>query len=299
MQAIVLGSAAGGGIPQWNCRCPVCRLAWEGDPRVRARTQSSLAISANGADWLLVNASPDIRLQIAQTIDLQPRQEPRHSPIAAVLLTNGDVDHTAGLLTLRESQPFTLYGSAAVLSALAQNPIFGVLGSTCVARHEVRFERSFEPIEGLHVTIFAIPGKVPLWLETGQEIIGETTGVTIGAMFECGSQRLAYIPGCASVTDELRNRLAGVDVLLFDGTVLHDDDLARAGVGVKTGRRMGHVPMAGENGSIDALADIPIGKRIFVHINNTNPVLIEDSDERQLVEKAGWTIAEDGLRIVL
>lgn len=299
MQAIVLGSAAGGGVPQWNCRCPVCQLAWNDDGRVRPRTQSSLAVSADGSDWLLVNASPDVRLQITQTVDLHPRIGLRHSPITAVLLTNGDVDHTAGLLTLRESQAFRLYATAPVLTALAQNPIFHVLASDQVIRKEVRLDQEFEPVAGLQVSVFAIPGKVPLWLETEDPVIGEKTDATIGVLIDAAGRRLAYVPGCALVTDELRERLAGVDALLFDGTVLYDDDLIRAGVGTKTGWRMGHVPMAGENGSIRALADIPIGRRIFVHINNTNPVLIEDSDERRRVEEAGWTIAHDGLRIAL
>lgn len=253
----------------------------------------------NGIDWLLVNASPDIRVQIARTADLHPREEPRHSPIVAVLLTNGDVDHTAGLLTLRESQPFRLYATEAILSGLAQNPVFDVLGLGIVLRKEIRLDRSFEPIEGLRVTVFAVPGKVPLWQENHEPVIGEVTETTIGIMAEAAGRRLAYIPGCALVTDDLRKRISGADALLFDGTVLHDDDLIRAGVGTKTGWRMGHVPMAGENGSIAALADVPLGRRIFVHINNTNPALIEDSDERRAVEEAGWTIAHDGLRITL
>jgi pyrroloquinoline quinone biosynthesis protein B len=299
MQAIVLGSAAGGGVPQWNCRCLVCQLAWAGDPRVKPRTQSSLAVSVDGVNWLVVNASPDIRLQIAQTEALHPQAEPRHSPIAAVLLTNGEVDHTAGLLTLRDSHPFHLYATPAVLDGLAQNRMFDVLGSRFVSRRGIQLEHSFEPIGGLCVTVFATPGKVPLWVETESEIIGEATETTTGVMLEAVGRRFAYIPGCALITDEFRDRVAGADVLFFDGTVLHDDDLARAGVGQKTGWRMGHVAMTGENGSIASLADVPIGRRIFIHINNTNPVLIEDSDERRLVEEAGWTVAEDGMRVVL
>jgi pyrroloquinoline quinone biosynthesis protein B len=299
VQAIVLGSAAGGGVPQWNCRCPVCSLAWNGDSRVKARTQSSLAVSVDGSDWILVNASPDLRSQIADTADLHPRVEPRHSPIRAVLLTGGEVDNTAGLLSLRERQSFRLYGTEPVLAGLTQNPMFDVLGPSFVTREAVRLGQGFEPFEGLCITLFAAPGKAPLWLETGAPLIGEATDATVGVLMEAAGRRLAYVPGCALVSEELRAWISGADVLLFDGTVLHDNDLIRSGVGAKTGWRMGHVPMVGENGSIAALADVRVGRRIFVHINNTNPVLVEGSEERRLVEQAGWTVAHDGLRIVL
>ncbi|WP_046865703.1 pyrroloquinoline quinone biosynthesis protein PqqB [Microvirga massiliensis] len=300
MQAIVLGSAAGGGVPQWNCRCPICRLAWAGDPRVRTRTQSSLAVSPDGDRWLVVNASPDIRHQIGATTALHPRTGLRHSPLESVLLTNGDVDHVAGLLTLRESQPFRLYGTSEILAALAGNPVFDVMAPRFVTRSEVRLEQAFEPLKGLTVTLFPVPGKVPLWLEDGKDpVIGEATETTVGALIESDGRRMAYVPGCAAVTSDLRARVEGVETLLFDGTVLYDDDLIRAGVGEKTGWRMGHVPMQGSNGSINALADLSIGQRIFVHINNTNPVLIEDSAERRSVEQAGWIVAHDGMVINL
>lgn len=295
MQAIILGSAAGGGVPQWNCRCSVCRLAWAGDPRVKPRTQSSLAVSPDGEHWLLVNASPDLRQQIAATPALHPREGLRHSPIAAVLLTNGDVDHVAGLLTLRESQPFELFGTPDVLDAIAANRVFDVMNPDFVTRLRVEPGQAVAPLEGLSVTLFPVPGKVPLWLEDGQPVIGEATETTVGVMIEAGGRRLAYVPGCAQVTDALRRQVDGVDVLLFDGTVLEDDDLIRAGVGTKTGWRMGHVPMQGPNGSIAALAELALQRRVFVHINNTNPVLIEGSAERRQVEAAGWTIAHDGM----
>jgi pyrroloquinoline quinone biosynthesis protein B len=300
VQAIVLGSAAGGGVPQWNCRCPICRLARAGDPRVRTRTQSSLAVSPDGDEWLVVNASPDIRHQIGATVALHPRSGRRHSPIKSVLLTNGDVDHVAGLLTLRESQPLRLYGTSEILAALAGNPVFDVMAPRFVSRIEVQLEQPFEPLGDLSVTLFPVPGKVPLWLEDGKDpVIGEATETTVGALIESDGRRIAYIPGCAAVTPELRARVDRVDTLFFDGTVLHDDDLIRAGVGEKTGWRMGHVPMQGSNGSITALAGLSIGQRIFVHINNTNPVLVEDSAERRLVEQAGWIVAHDGMVITL
>ncbi|MEZ0168487.1 pyrroloquinoline quinone biosynthesis protein PqqB [Microvirga sp. TS319] len=298
MQAIVLGSAAGGGVPQWNCRCPVCRLAWSGDPRVRSRTQSSLAVSADGEGWLVLNASPDIRMQIAQTTDLHPRAGSRHSPIQAVLLTSAEIDHVAGLLTLRERQTFALFATRKTLDTLALNPIFDALAPELVVRRPVRLGQPFEPVPGLSATVFAVPGKTPLWRESPDQADEDDPDATIGVILEAAGKRIAFVPGCARVDRDVLARIAGVDALFFDGTVLHDDDLVRAGVSDKTGRRMGHSPMLGEDGSIAGLAAIQVPQRIFVHINNTNPVLVEGSDERRLVERSGWIVAHDGLRIL-
>ncbi|WP_279358215.1 pyrroloquinoline quinone biosynthesis protein PqqB [Methylobacterium indicum] len=299
MQAIVLGSGAGGGVPQWNCRCPICAMARSGDRRVLPRTQSSLAVSADGDDWLLVNASPDIRQQLFDTPALHPREGLRHSPIKAVLLTNGDVDHVAGLLTLREGQPFRLHATRGILDSITANRVFDVMAPGVVDRTEIALNETFSPVPGLSVTLFPVPGKVPLWLEDGTPEIGAETESTVGAMIVAGARRLAYVPGCARVTDGLKDRLSGVDALLFDGTVLADDDMIRAGVGTKTGWRMGHVPMTGDGGSVAALAEVPIGQKVFVHINNTNPVLVEDSPERRGIEAAGWVVAHDGLALSL
>ncbi len=299
MQAIVLGSGAGGGVPQWNCCCPICAMARSGDRRVLPRTQSSLAVSADGDDWLLVNASPDIRQQLFDTPALHPREGLRHSPIKAVLLTNGDVDHVAGLLTLREGQPFRLHATRGILDSIAANRVFDVMAPGVVERTEIALNETFSPVPGLSVTLFPVPGKVPLWLEDGTPEIGAETESTVGAMIVAGTRRLAYVPGCARVTDGLKDRLSGVDALLFDGTVLADDDMIRAGVGTKTGWRMGHVPMTGDGGSVAALAEVPIGQKVFVHINNTNPVLVEDSPERRGIEAAGWVVAHDGLALSL
>lgn len=299
MRVVILGSAAGGGLPQWNCRCPICTLARSEPDRVRPRTQSSIAVSADGSDWLLINASPDIRQQLFDNPQMHPREGLRHSPIRAVLLTNGDVDHVAGLLTLREGQPYTLYATRGILDSVNANRVFDVMADGVVARQPIGMDQRFEPLPGLSVTLFPVPGKVPLWLEDETMEIGAETETTVGALIEAGGRRLAYIPGCARVTDGLRERIAGVDALLFDGTVLHDDDMIRAGVGTKTGWRMGHVPMRGDGGSIDALAGVEIGRRIFVHINNTNPVLQPGSPERAQLEAAGWELARDGMEIIL
>lgn len=295
MRAIILGSAAGGGVPQWNCRCRVCELAWAGDPRVRPRTQSSLAVSGDGERWVVFNTSPDIRRQIDGTPELRPRGL-RHSPIAAVVLTNGDVDHVAGLLSLRERQPFRLYATAPTLRGLARNPIFDVVARDLVAREPVTLGEPFAPVEGLQVELFAVPGKVPLWLEDGDPGIGGETGSTVGALVSAAGRRIAYIPGCAAVTQRWLDRVRGVDLLLFDGTVWEDDEMIRAGTGGRTGRRMGHMPLSGPDGSIAGLAGLEVGRRVLVHLNNTNPVLIEDSPERAQAAAAGWEIAYDGMR---
>lgn len=299
LSAIVLGSAAGGGVPQWNCRCRVCRLAWKDDGTVRHRTQSSVAVSADGERWLLLNASPDIRQQIRDVPALHPREGLRHSPIAAVLVTNGDVDHVTGLITLRERQPFDLYGTDETLGVIAGNPIFSVMAADVVARRRVSFGSAFEPLPGLEVKIFPVPGKVPLWLEGGTVDIGVEGGNTVGVTIRAGGARLVYIPGCAHITDAVKARIEGADALFFDGTLYTDDEMIRENLGSKTGRRMGHVSMAGQTGSAAGLSDVSVGRRIYIHINNTNPVLIEGSPERRAMEEAGWEIAQDGLEVTL
>ena len=298
MKIVILGSAAGGGFPQWNCRCPTCQLAWAGDPRVSRRTQSSLAVTADGRDWVLINASPDLRQQIIATPDLHPREGSRDTPIAAVVLTNGDVDHVAGLLTLRERQPFALHASPSLQALLDTNPVFGVLDPALVSRHVMTLEVP-STMAGLRFTSFAVPGKVPLFLESGDVEIGRETDMTVGLVIEAAGRRAIYVPGCASVTDALLERVAGADLLLFDGTTYTDDEMVRLGLSPKTSARMGHVAMSGPHGSVTALAGTAVAQRVFVHINNTNPVLVEGSPERRAVEAAGWRIAHDGMEVAL
>ena len=299
LRILVLGSAAGGGVPQWNCACPVCRMARAGDPRVPHRTQSSLAVSVDGETWALLNASPDLRQQIAAHPEIQPRQSGRDSPIKAVILTNADVDHVAGLLSLREQQPFALHASAPTRDALAANPIFGVLNPALVTTHDVVLDRAFEPLPGLAVTPFAVPGKVPLYQEGPSLVVGDEFGVTIGLALGAGGQRVLYIPGCAAVSSSLLQRLEGTDVLFFDGTCYSDNEMVALGVSTKTASRMGHLSMSGKGGSIAALAPAQIGRRIFIHINNTNPVQVEGSPEHREVQAQGWEVAWDGMRITL
>ena len=298
LTAIVLGAAGGGGYPQWNCLCTGCRLAWAGDPRVKARTQASLAVSGDGKAWVLINATPDLRSQISATPVLQPQSGLRDSPIAAVVLTGAEVDQVAGLLTLRERQSFTVFGTAETIAALAANPIFDVLAKGVVHRKSIACGEPIALPGELMAELFTVPGKVPLYLEGDAPALAQETGANVGAEIVLSGRRLAYVPGAAAVTAALRARLARADVVLFDGTLFADDEMIAAGTGDKTGRRMGHMPIDGADGTMAALAGLP-GRRILTHINNTNPILIEGSAERRAVEDAGFEVAEDGMEIVL
>ncbi len=308
-QIIVLGAAAGGGFPQWNCNCPNCRLAWSGSTQTKPRTQSSLAVSADSKNWLVLNASPDIRQQIAATPEMQPRHGARDTPISAVLLTNADVDHVAGLLTLRERQPFRLYATGRVHSVLQANPIFKVLNPDYVTRESVQSDQptsildgNGEPI-GLSVTLFPIPGKVALYLE--DESAGDNFGsvdedtVGVAVQSEASGKTFYYLPGCAAMPDWLKEKLRGTDLVFMDGTTWINDEMAQTGVGEKTSQRMGHMAMSGEAGSLASFDGLDVKRRVYVHMNNTNPVLREDSDEHAEACNAGWTIAEDGMRFEL
>ncbi len=298
LTAIVLGSAAGGGFPQWNCRCPVCRLAWAGDRRVKPRTQASLAISANGEDWLLINASPDLPEQLRRSPALHPRGETRGSPIKAVLLTGGEIDQVAGLLSLRERQAFTLGASAETLAVLETNSVFGVLASGVVERRAIALGQSWALPGGLDAELFAVPGKLPLYLEgENPETMSEAAG-TVGVEVSAGGARLIYIPGAAAVTPAMRERMARADVIFFDGTLFHDDEMIATNTGTKTGRRMGHMTIDGQGGSLSALQGLR-GRCVYIHINNTNPILVEGSPEHAHVIGNGWEIAEDGLEYAL
>ena len=304
MQVRVLGSAAGGGYPQWNCNHPNSRRARAGDPAAPQRTQSSIAVSADGEDWVLFNASPDLRQQINVTQALHPRDALRASPIKAVVLTNADVDHVAGLLNLRESQPLRMYATQRVLAVLAANSIFNVLNPNFVEREAMVLEQECELTRpdgsalGFSVVPFSVPGKVALWLEDANR------GANFGTVEEdtialevrsAGRTRLFYIPGCAHMTPQLQARLRGAPLVFFDGTLFTDDEMIRDGVGVKTGARMGHMSVSGPDGTMAAFAELGVARRVFIHINTTNPILIADTPERAAVEAAGWEVAYDGM----
>lgn len=305
MHVRVLGAAAGGGFPQWNSNAAACRRARSGDQHARPRTQASIAVSADGEHWFLCNASPDLRQQIEAAPCLHPRTGLRSSPIAGVVLTGGDVDAIAGLLTLRERQPFTIYATPGMLQVLETNSIFEVLARDVVVRQCVA---TGEPVmlrlpdgtpSGLSVELFPVPGKVPLYLEqcSAPPIVESET--TVGAVISDGKRRLFFVPGCARVTDALARRLQGADAVFFDGTLWTDDEMLRAGLGSKTGMRMGHMSVSGPDGTIAAFEPIEVGRKILLHINNSNPVLLDDSPERAAAQAAGWEVAYDGMEVRL
>ncbi|MDO6585329.1 pyrroloquinoline quinone biosynthesis protein PqqB [Salipiger sp. 1_MG-2023] len=294
IRARILGAAAGGGLPQWNCGCPNCNAARAGE--IPPQTQSSLAVSANGTDWAILNASPDIRAQLAATPELHPTGL-RDMPLTSVLVTNGDIDHVAGLLTLREMQPFALFATPGIHRVLAENPIFNAVNAAVVPRKPIALDTPFELAPGLSATLFAVPGKVPLYLEgetVQTDVIGEQT---VGVALQAGGDTAYYIPGCALLPQDLRARLNGASLVFFDGTLWRDDEMIRAGLGQKTGKRMGHMSMSGEDGSLAAFDGLSIGQKVYVHMNNTNPVLRPGAPERAQAEAAGWTIGCDGMEV--
>lgn len=258
---------------------------------------------------MICNASPDLRQQINDNPPLHPQNGLRHSPISSVVLTNGDVDHVAGLLTLRESYPLSIYATDRVLSVLRANGIFNVLNPEFVERRPMRLGQAFEVQDragegtGIVVEPFAVPGKVALYLEDASAGSNfgtqpeDTVGLRIAA--RDGGSQCFYIPACAAVTEDLASRLAGASLVLFDGTLWRDDEMIAAGVGTKTGRRMGHVSVSGPEGAIAAFERLGVKRKIFVHMNNTNPILLADSPERAVIARAGWEAGYDGMEIRL
>ncbi len=309
IRVLVLGAAAGGGFPQWNSNSDACRRARAGDPAARPATQASIAVSADGLHWFLINASPDLREQINRQPQLHPKEGLRSSPIAGVVLTNGDVDAVAGLLNLRERTPFVVYAHPRILGVLERNPIFQVLAQDVVQRSSLGLNDKFALLgpdgteSGLLLEAFSVPGKVALFMEDASqgESFGTEAGDTVGLEIteDAGDARLLFIANCARVDDTVRARCAGASLLFFDGTLWQDEEMISRGEGQKTGKRMGHISMSGDEGSMAALGDLDIGQRVFIHINNTNPALLADSPEREEIEAAGWRVAHDGMEITL
>jgi len=294
----VLGSAAGGGFPQWNCRCPTCEAAREG-VRARPRTQSSLAVRGGEGPWFLVNASPDARQQL-EAITEARLDGVRSPPVAGVLLTDAEIDHTAGLLLLRESStPVHVYGEAGVERALRDGyPVLPMLERYSGAQWHTLEPGLAQPLDGSSLTVepFGVGGDAPRYLDgTGLELEAS------GFVFRDGSGGgvVTYVPGLAQLDDEVLARLATSDLVLVDGTFWRDDELARLGISARSARDMGHLPLSGPGGTLEALAALDRPRKALVHINNTNPILLEDSPERAEVVRAGVEVAYDGLEVEL
>jgi pyrroloquinoline quinone biosynthesis protein B len=300
----VLGSAAGGGFPQWNCGCPNCRGVRAGKLKATPRSQECVAFSADGDRWFLLNCSPEIRQQIESFPPLHPRG-PRHSPIAGILLTNGDLDHCLGLLSLRESHPLVLYATDRVRRGFTEgNVLFRTLdrfpGQVTwrvleLGREEELADRDGQP-SGLLAQAIAVPGKLPIHLEAGA-MPDPADSVGFRIRERASGRVLAYLSGVGAVTEAVRRALDGADCVFFDGTFWSRDELPALGLGTKRAEDMAHVPIGGPDGSLASFDGLAARRRIFIHINNTNPLLRDDSPERARAEAAGWEVASDGMEV--
>ena len=291
----VLGAAAGGGFPQWNCNCPQCRAVRDGSRPCRPRTQSSVAVSADYRRWFLLNASPDIRAQIESFPALHPRGV-RDSPLQSVLLTDAELDHTLGLLLLREGGDLAVHATAAVHETLSRGTsLLEILSAYAhVEWRPVETGVEMPLADGLSYRAFPVPTSKRARFETGA---GEEGVVGYRITDGRTGRALVYVPGAQRLTASVRANLEGCACLLFDGTCWRDDELIRLGIAAKTSRDMGHLPIGGADGSLEQLAPLPIERKIYIHINNTNPILFEDSPERRVVEEHGMEVAADGLEL--
>lgn len=302
MRIEILGSAAGGGFPQWNCNCRNCHALRAGTFRGKARTQTQVAVSHNQQSWLLLNASPDLRLQIEGAAFLHPRRNRRDSPIEAVLVSSGDIDQIAGLLSLRELQPFTIYCTPSIRRILDEdNSIFAMLNRVPgqVSWIEILPGQRFPLLKtagdpGICGSIFSLGNRYPAYVSSRRAAGLRPEEALLGVMLESSGRKLAYLPAVPMIDDELLSRLESADLLLFDGTFWSDSELLQVQGSGPTAREMGHVPVSGADGTLQKLAALQRPRKIFVHINNTNPMLDEASPEYREVRDAGWEIAEDG-----
>ncbi len=306
MRVLLLGTAAGGGFPQWNCWCPTCRVARETPNRAFSRTQSSLAVSADGERWFLCNASPDIREQLHWLTDrgiASGSNAMRRVPIEAVLLTDAELDHTLGVPLLREARALTLYATEAVERILEHDsrllPTTRAFADVRVARLPLNraiplLDRDGRPT-GLTAEAFPVAGDPPRFATTSD--VGHTIGLMVADASTGGT--MAFVPGCGAIDAALVERLGDAGLILFDGTFWTDDEMIRLGLSPSTARAMGHVPISGPDGSLAALAAFRPARRVYTHINNSNPMLIEDALERRAVTDAGVIVGVDGAEFLV
>jgi pyrroloquinoline quinone biosynthesis protein B len=289
----VLGSAAGGGFPQWNCACPPCRAVRDGSRPARPRTQSSVAVSADRRRWTLLNASPDVRAQLGSCPDLHP-DGAREAPLQAVLLTDAELDHTLGLLLLREGGGLVVHATEATRDTLYDGTaLLRTLEAYCPVRWRPVVPGADVPLgDGLSYRAFDVPTtKRPRFGSGTRE--GRVVGYRVTD--ERSGRALVHLPVLQELTPAVCAQLEDCACLLVDGTCWSDDELVRLGRGGRTAREMGHLPISGPGGSLEQLAALPIERRVYVHVNNTNPILLEDSPERRAVEEHGLEVAVDGL----
>lgn len=311
MRVKVLGSAAGGGFPQWNCACTNCRRLRSGTLTGFARTQTELAWSSAPYQWSLLNASPDLRTQIESTPDLWPRDGGRESPIRDVVLPGAELDQVLGLLLLREFHSFRVHATPSVRKILSEdNSLFGVLARFAgqVCWQDIPLDRPFSA-GGARLQALHLPGSFPGFVSASRQkelnpqdaviglLISPDSRAHAGADFD--ERALAFLPGVGSVSDTLLETLQNCDILLFDGTFWSDDEpLGIPGI-TRTARQMGHLPLSGPGGSLELFANLRRPRKIYIHINNTNPILDEESRQYRMVRDAGWEVARDGMELTL
>ena len=309
MYVEILGSAAGGGFPQWNCNCGNCRSVRERNFLGKARTQTQVAVSDDGHAWFLLNASPDLRIQIEQSAALEPNGSTRSSPINAVVLTSADIDHIAGLLSLRELQRFRIYSTPSLGRILREdNSIFGMLNrapqQVCWMDMAVEAEFALPRISGedsgLRCEAIPVGDRYPVYVSQRRASSLRGLEAQVGLVITGSSEkRLAYLPAVPAISAKLLELLQDVDVVLFDGTFWSDDELRQVQGSGATAREMGHVPVSGPQGSLELLKQLKRPRKVFLHINNTNPMLNESGPEYRELTASGWQLAEDGWRLNL
>lgn len=303
----VLGSAAGGGYPQWNCGCPTCRAVRDGTRPARARTQSSIAVSPNRERWFLFNASPDIRAQFEAFPGLHPGDD-RATPLQAVLLTDAEIDHTLGLLLLREGRGIRLHATEATYATLTSGTgVLTTLERYCPVEWTRVVPGQDVSLGGLSYRAFDVPtakhDRFGTGTDTATERSASGTSISAGRVVgyrltdERTGRTAVYLPGVQELTPAVLTELEDCACLLIDGTCWHDDELIRLGLAQKTAHEMGHLCIGGPEGSLEQLSRLPIERKIYIHINNTNPILLEDSPERCEVERSGMEVATDGLEV--
>jgi pyrroloquinoline quinone biosynthesis protein B len=296
----MLGTAAGGGTPQWNCSCQFCELARKNPQRAAPRLQLQAAVSRDEDKWFLLNASPDLRFQIEANPELQPSpvHGRRNTPISGIVLTSADLDQVLGLLLLREFQPLTVYATSLVRETLEANSFFRMLHRVPnqLTWIEITAGVTFELGDsGIQCTPIPLEGGLPFYAREGDtQIPGQAS---IGLFLECEGRRVAYTPSVPEITDELRAIYSSCDTILVDGTFWSDAELSRTHAGTPLARSIGHVPLSGDDGTIALLAELDFPRKVFVHINNTNPILDPESTEHRATIDAGWQIGHDGWQL--
>jgi pyrroloquinoline quinone biosynthesis protein B len=303
----ILGSAAGGGFPQWNCACSNCKRVRDGTLHGLSRTQVQVAVSSDNSNWYLLSASPDLPRQIESFPELHPSERPRETPIAALVLPGGDLDQLLGLILLRESQPLRAYATPSIRKIIMENNIIFAMVRKQISWDDVIPGREFELVSvngtnsGIRCLPFALIGNYPHYV-TGQQaasLPADQALLGLRLQHSSGGGTVVYMPGTPSIEQSWLEHLETCDLLLIDGTFWTDDELIRIQGSGRTARQMGHLPISGPGGSLEQLSRLKRPRKIYIHVNNTNPILDEDSPEYQQVRRAGWEIAQDGAEFEL